>query len=109
MGSELAAAPQPLQVLHVSEQEEDVFAFRMGLEQPGSTEGKKKKTATVERPAAPGKMTLGISVRGQREVSHSRINHSSGREDLIERLGLSPHRRRPPLWRGGQSAATPGL
>lgn len=43
MGSELAAAPQPLQVLHVSEQEEDVFAFRMGLEQPGGTEGKKKK------------------------------------------------------------------
>ena len=34
MGPELPAAPQPLQVLHVSEQEEDVFAFGMGLKQP---------------------------------------------------------------------------
>lgn len=34
MRSELPAAPQPLQVLHVSEQEEDIFAFRMGLKQP---------------------------------------------------------------------------
>lgn len=33
MCSELPAAPQPLQVLHVSEQEEDVFAFGMGLKQ----------------------------------------------------------------------------
>lgn len=34
MRPELTAAPQPLQVLHVSEQEEDVFAFGMSLEQP---------------------------------------------------------------------------
>lgn len=34
MRSELPAAPQPLQVLHVSEQEEDIFTFRMGLKQP---------------------------------------------------------------------------
>lgn len=31
---ELPAAPQPLQVLHISEQEEDIFAFRMSLKQP---------------------------------------------------------------------------
>lgn len=35
MRSELPVASQPLQVLHVSEQEEDVFAFGMGLKQPG--------------------------------------------------------------------------
>lgn len=60
MGSELAAAPQPLQVLHVSEQEEDVFAFRMGLEQPGSGEGKKQPPLNVLQLRE--KMTLGISV-----------------------------------------------
>lgn len=40
MCSELTAAPQPLQIFHVSEQEEDVFAFRMRLEQPAGTESK---------------------------------------------------------------------
>lgn len=61
MRSELTAAPQPLQVLHVSEQEEDVFAFRMGLEQPAGTES--KKTADGERPAAPRKVSS--EVRGK--------------------------------------------
>lgn len=55
-----------------------------------------QKTATVERPAAPRKDDTRHQCRGQREVSHSCINLSSGREDLIERLGLSPHRRCPP-------------
>lgn len=41
MGPELPAGPQPLQVLHVSEQEEDILAFRMGLKQPVT------KTTTV--------------------------------------------------------------
>lgn len=30
---ELPAGPQPLQVLHISEQEEDILAFGMGLKQ----------------------------------------------------------------------------
>lgn len=34
MRSELSAGPQPLQVLHVSEQEEHVLALRVGLKQP---------------------------------------------------------------------------
>lgn len=34
MRPELPAGPQPLQVLHVSEQEEDVLALGMGLKQP---------------------------------------------------------------------------
>lgn len=34
MGPELPVCLQPLQVLHVSEQEEDIFALGMGLKQP---------------------------------------------------------------------------
>jgi len=31
---EFPVGPQPLQVLHISEQEEDILAFGMGLKQP---------------------------------------------------------------------------
>ena len=34
MSPQLFAGPQPLQVLNISEQEEHVFAFWMGLKQP---------------------------------------------------------------------------
>lgn len=79
MCTELAAAPQALQVLHVSEQEEDVLALGMSLEQPAGARSQEikqqKKTAAGERPEM-----------GGWKASHSRINHRGGREALIERL-----------------------
>lgn len=40
---EFSAGPQPLQVLHISEEEKDVLAFRMGLKQPVCHDNKYKQ------------------------------------------------------------------
>lgn len=52
MGSEVLAAPQPLQVLHVPEQEEDVFALGVGLKQPAKET--KRAQAEVGDPSRAG-------------------------------------------------------
>lgn len=58
MCSELPAAPQPLQVLHVSEEEKDVFAFRVGLKQSVI------KTETVHADMCEHDMTRTVVYRG---------------------------------------------
>lgn len=49
MGSQLSAGPQSLQIIDVSENEEDVFTIRVSLKQPGRRrrkEGRRRKRKT---------------------------------------------------------------
>lgn len=49
MRSELPVCPQPLQVLHISEQEEDIFALGMRLKQP-VTKTTRAAEAAIRKP-----------------------------------------------------------
>lgn len=52
MGSQLSAGPQSLQIIDVSENEEDVFTLRVGLKQPGRRrrkEGRRRRKEEEEK------------------------------------------------------------